>query len=264
MLTTRFVDGAPNWLDVGTPDIDGATSFYGGLFGWQFLSAGPEAGGYGFFQLDGRTAAGGMQTTPEQGPPSWTVYFRSPDAQATAQAVERAGGTVLMQPMDVMDEGRMAILADRAGVPFGIWQPARLDGLDVAGDPGSLCWIELYTQDVPAAAAFYHSAFGWNTSAVPFPGGTYTCVNPADTEEDAMFGGVVPLADDPTEAGSGAYWLPYFEVTDTDAVVARAQELGGEVRTPATDMAGVGRMAKLADPYGARFAVIKSATPQQD
>ncbi|AVH60974.1 MULTISPECIES: VOC family protein [Streptomyces] len=262
MLTTRFVTGAPNWVDVGTSDIDGAIAFYGGLFGWQFQSAGPDAGGYGFFQLDGKTVAAGMQTTPEQGPPSWTVYFQSPDAEATAKAAELAKGSVLMQPMDVMGEGHMAILADDAGVPFGIWQPGRNKGLDVAGDPGSLCWVELYTPDVPEAAAFYGSVFGWNTSAMPFPGGTYTCINPAGTEEEAMFGGVVPLADDPTEAESGAYWLPYFEVTDTDAAVAKTQELGGTVRMPATDLEGVGRMAKLADPYGARFAVIKSV-PQQ-
>ncbi|MEU5483013.1 VOC family protein [Streptomyces mirabilis] len=260
MLTTRFVTGAPNWLDVGTPDIEGASSFYGGLFGWQFQSAGPDAGGYGFFQLAGKTAAGGMQTTEEQGPPSWTVYFQSPDAQATAKAVEQAEGSVIVQPMDVMGQGHMAILGDEAGVPFGIWQPALTKGIDVAGDPGSLCWVELYTPDEPAAAAFYNSVFGWETSAAAFPGGTYTCINPAGAEESDMFGGVVPLADDPTEAQSGAYWLPYFEVTDTDATVSKAQELGGTVRMPATDLEGVGRMAKLADPYGARFAVIKSAT----
>jgi predicted enzyme related to lactoylglutathione lyase len=262
MLTTRFVTGAPNWIDVGTSDIDGATSFYGGLFGWQFQSAGPDAGGYGFFQLAGKTAAGGMQTTPEQGPPSWTVYFQTPDAEATAKAAEQARGSVLMQPMDVMGQGHMAILADKAGVPFGIWQPGQTKGIEVAGDPGSLCWVELYTPDVASAAAFYDSVFGWNTSAAPFPGGTYTCVNPAGTEEEDMFGGLVALADDPTEAESGAYWLPYFEVEDTDATVAKAQELGGTVRVPATDMEGVGRMARLADPYGARFAVIKSAAPQ--
>ncbi|MFF3143479.1 VOC family protein [Streptomyces sp. NPDC057927] len=260
MLTTRFVTGAPNWLDVGTPDIEGASSFYGGLFGWQFQSAGPDAGGYGFFQLAGKTAAGGMQTTEEQGPPSWTVYFQTPDAQATAKAVEQAGGSVIVQPMDVMGQGHMAILGDEAGVPFGIWQPALTKGIDVAGDPGSLRWVELYTPDEPAAAAFYNSVFGWETSAAAFSGGTYTCINPAGAEESDMFGGVVPLADDPTEAQSGAYWLPYFEVTDTDATVSKAQELGGTVRMPATDLEGVGRMAKLADPYGARFAVIKSAT----
>jgi hypothetical protein len=70
MLTTRYVTGSPNWLDLGTPDIEGASSFYGGLFGWRFRPGPPETGGYGFFQLDGKTAAGGMQTTPEQGPPS--------------------------------------------------------------------------------------------------------------------------------------------------------------------------------------------------
>jgi uncharacterized protein len=56
--------------------------------------------------------------------------------------------------------------------------------------------------------------------------------------------------------------MPYFEVTDTDETVAKAQELGGSIRLPATDVPGVGRVAKLADPYGARFAVIKSV-PQQ-
>lgn len=263
MLTTRFVDGAPNWIDVGTSDIDGATSFYGALFGWRFRSAGPDAGGYGFFHLDGRTVAGGMQTTPGQGPPSWTVYFRTADAHATAQAAQQAHGAVVLAPTDVMGEGTMAILADQAGVPFGLWQPGRTKGVDVANEPGSLCWVELYTPDIAAAAAFYRAALGLETSAVSFPGGVYTCVNPADGGEDAMFGGIVPLADDPAEAGSGAYWLPYFEVTDVDAVVAEAERRGGRVRVPATDVEGVGRMARLADPYGARFAVIKSASGGQ-
>ncbi|MFH8799088.1 VOC family protein [Streptomyces sp. NPDC017936] len=259
MLTTRFVNGAPNWIDVGTTDIDRASGFYGALFGWRFRSAGPDAGGYGFFQRDGGTAAGGMQTTPEQGPPSWTVYFQSPDAEATCEAVERAHGRVLFPPMDVRGQGTMAILADSAGAPFGIWQPGPLKGLDVAGEPGSLCWVELYTPDEAAAAAFYRSALGLETSAVAFPGGTYTCVNPADGGEESVFGGVVPRAGDRAEAEPGAYWLPYFEVTDVDTAVARAQELGGAVRMAAEDVEGVGRIARLADPDGARFAVIRSA-----
>ncbi|MGW0600377.1 VOC family protein [Streptomyces sp. NPDC002776] len=263
MLTTRFVHGAPNWVDVGTTDIDGATAFYHALFGWEFRSAGPQSGGYGFFQLDGRTAAGGMQNPPEQGPPAWTIYFHSPDADATAKAVERAGGRVVMPPDDVMGKGRMAILADHAGVTFGIWQPAALQGLDVAGDPGSLCWVELYTQDLAREAAFFDTVFGWETSAMAFPGGVYTCINPAGAGEDAMFGGLVTLADDPTGTEEEPYWLPYFEVGDTDVVVSKAQEQGGTVRMPAVDVEGVGRMAKLEDPYGARFAVIKSAAPQE-
>lgn len=262
MLTTRFVKGSPNWLDVGTPDIDGAIAFYGGLFDWQFQSAGPDSGGYGFFQLSGKTVAGGMQTGPEQGPPSWTVYFQSPDAQATAKAAEQAGGSVLVQPMDIMGEGHMAILADPAGAHFGIWQPGRTKGVEVATDPGSLCWVELHTADIARAAAFYHQVLGWETEGVSFPGGTYTCINPEGAGADSMFGGLVPSADDPAEAESGAHWLPYFEVADTDVTVSRTQELGGTVRVPARDVEGVGRIARLADPFAARFAVIKSAQQQ--
>ncbi|MFF7308356.1 VOC family protein [Streptomyces sp. NPDC008137] len=259
MLTTRYVTGAPNWIDLGTSDIDGAAAFYGDLFGWAFQPGDPEVGGYGLFQLGGRTAAGGMQTTPEQGPPSWSVYFQAPDADATAKAAEQAGGSVLMQPMDVLDLGRMAILADRAGVSFGLWQPGRNRGLDVVQEHGSLCWVELYTADVPASAAFYHSVLGLETFGVEFPGGTYTTFVPAGEPEGAMFGGVVALADDPVE--EEAYWLPYFEVDDPDAIADRAQGLGGAIRAPATDLPGAGRLAKLADPYGARFAVIRSEPP---
>lgn len=260
MLTTRFVTGAPNWIDVGASDIDAAASFYGGLFGWRFRSAGPEAGGYGFFELDGRIVAGGMRTTPEQGPPSWTVYFQTPDAEAAAKTSEQARGGVLMRPMDVLDQGTMAILADRAGVPFGVWQPGRLGGLTVAGETGALCWVELYTADIAAAAAYYRAVLGLETSAVSFPGSTYTCVNPAGEGEESVFGGVVPLADDPLE--TDGHWLPYLAVDDTDAAVARTLELGGTVRMPATDIEGVGRLARLADPYGARFAVLRPMPPE--
>ncbi|MFE2335514.1 VOC family protein [Streptomyces coelicoflavus] len=260
MLTTRFVTGAPNWLDVGTPDLDGATSFYSGLFGWRFRSAGPEAGGYGFFELDGRIVAGGMETTQEQGPPSWTVYFQAPDARAAAKASEQAHGGVVVQPAEVMDQGTVAILSDRAGVPFGIWQPGQRAGLDAAGETGALCWVELHTADIAAAAAYYRAVLGLETSAVSFPGGSYTCVNPAGEGEEAMFGGVVPLTEDP--AGTHAGWLPYIAVDDADTVVARTTELGGSVGVPATDIPGVGRVARLADPYGARFAVLKPAPRQ--
>ncbi|MEW2624017.1 VOC family protein [Streptomyces sp. NPDC048106] len=254
MLTTDFVNGAPNWLDIGAPDFDAACSFYGGLFGWRFESAGPDAGGYGFFRLDGRTVAGGMRRDPEQGPPSWTLYFRSEDAAASAEAAEQAHGRVLFGPVDVLGQGHMAVLTDQAGAPFGIWQPGRTRGVDVANAPGALCWAELHTPDIAAAAAFYHRVLGLETSGVSFPGGTYTCVNPAGAGPDAMFGGMVPSA----RAGDEPYWLPYFEVEDTDAVAAEGRRLGGEVLVPPTAVEGVGRIARLRDPGGARFAVIRS------
>ncbi|MFJ5260244.1 VOC family protein [Streptomyces sp. NPDC088387] len=263
MLTTRFVTGAPNWLDLGTPDIDRAAGFYDALFGWQFQSAGPEAGGYGFFRLDGRTVAGGMQTGAEDGPPAWTVYFQSPDADATVKAVEKAHGSVLMAPMDVMAQGRMALLTDRAGVPYGIWQPGQLKGLDVVSESGSLCWLELYTPDIAAAAGYYNAVLGWETSSVSFDEGFYTCFNPGGQSEDTMFAGLVQLHDDPTDSGAAPYWLPYIAVDDPDGVCERAGQLGGTVRLAPTDVPDVGRMAKLADPFGARFAVLRPEPRQE-
>ncbi|MFI5668343.1 VOC family protein [Streptomyces sp. NPDC051704] len=259
MLTTDYKDGSPNWVDLGTPDLDGAAGFYTGLFGWDYRPGGAEAGGYAMFQLDGRIAAGGMAVAPEEVRTAWTLYFQTSDAEATAAAVVRAGGTVAVEPRDVMGLGRMAIFADPAGVTFSVWQPGRIEGLGVVTDVGSLCWTELYTDDVPAAAAFYGSVFGWEIGEMPFEGGSYTVVKAAGTPDRAAFGGLVPIGTDPVEDAERPYWTPYFEVGDCDVTAAAAEQSGGKVRLSPVSMEGVGRFAKLADPYGARFAVIASA-----
>ncbi|ANW17259.1 VOC family protein [Streptomyces clavuligerus] len=256
MLTTRYVSGSPNWLDLGTPDIGAAREFYADLFGWTFVPAGPEAGGYGMFQLDGETTAAGMPLAPDQGHPAWSVYFQSPDIDATAEAVRQGGGAVLHGPMDIWDQGRMAYFADPSGASFGCWQPNRNKGLDRVGAEGALCWTELYTPDESAALAFYTAVLGWGTSSMPFPdgSGSYTMVHPASAGPDAMFGGLVPLA---ATGGTTPHWLPYFAVRDCDATVTRARSGGGSALTPAVDLQGVGRFATLTDPAGARFAVMQ-------
>jgi predicted enzyme related to lactoylglutathione lyase len=257
MLTTRYVDGAPDWLDLATPDISGAQSFYGGLFGWDYRLAGPDTGGYGFFRTNGKVVAGGMTVEPEQGPPGWTIFFQTSDADATCSAAEEAGGSVRFKPMDVMDQGRMAVLAEPAGTSFGIWQPLANKGMDAVNEKGALCWTELYTPDVRAVTGFFGSVLGWTTEETPFSGGTYTIASPASGGADSGFCGLVPLSADPR--ASASYWLPYFAVADPDASRTQAQELGGRALGTAMDIEGVGRIAQLADPYGARFAVFKAA-----
>ncbi|MEV5202559.1 VOC family protein [Streptomyces sp. NPDC053720] len=265
MFTTRYVDGAPNWTDLGTPDLDGAVDFYTGLFGWEYAAGGPETGGYGVFTLDGKTVGGAMTVTEEQAEPSWSVYFRSSDADATAHAVEQAGGTVPFAPMDVLDFGRMAGFKDRAGAFFGVWQPGENPGLGAVGVPGSLCWAELYTPDVPAAAAFYRAVFGWESSRAPYPGGggSYTVIRTGDGGEETGFGGFVPLNTMPTRAVAGPHWLPYFEVDDCDEAAADVERLGGRLTLEPMEMEGVGKFAGAADPEGAEFALIKSVPPSQ-
>ncbi|MER6250276.1 VOC family protein [Streptomyces sp. NPDC001584] len=259
MLTTDYRDGSPNWVDLGTPDIAGAADFYGALFGWDFQAGSEEVGGYGMFHLGGKTVAGGMTVPADQGPCAWQVYFQSADADATATAVTKAGGTVTFEPMSVLDYGRMAMCADPAGVGFGVWQPRADTGLGAVTDVGALCWTELYTGDVAGAAEFYRAVFGWETGEMPYEGGTYTMARPAGTSDEAAFGGLVPISTDPVEDAERPCWTPYFEVADCDAAAAKAEEAGGKVRLTPESMEGAGRFAKLADPFGARFAVIASA-----
>ncbi|AUG82047.1 hydroxylase [Kitasatospora sp. MMS16-BH015] len=261
MLTSTQVPGGLNWLDLGTPDLDAAVAFYQGLFGWEFTSAGPEAGGYGYFRHDGRTVAALGPLTEEGARSAWTVYFRTLDAEATAKAVEQAGGTVRFPPADVFTAGRMAGFTDPTGAEFAVWQPGETDGLELVNAPGSVSWIELYTTDGPAAKAFYSAVLGWETRDNPLGNGlVYTIAGPAGGGPETRHGGLMQLPQANLDAGSTSEWHPYFEVTDCDAALARATELGATVIIPAMDAGAVGRIGMLLDPFGAPFAVVTSPT----
>lgn len=205
MISPVFLDGAPDWIDLGTPDLDGAAAFYGELFGWGLIPGGPEVGGYGMFTLDGRYVGGVMTVPEDQAPSAWSVSFQSPDVAATAAAVERAGGSAAFEPMDVLDFGSMGGFTDPAGAYFGVWQPKDHPGFGVVQEPNSFLWAELYTPDVPAAAAFYHRVFGWGTEELEIEGAdsAYTTAHPAGAGPDASFGGLVRMGDVPAEAAAG-------------------------------------------------------------
>jgi uncharacterized protein len=258
MLTTNYVPGAPVWVDLAVPDTAAAAAFYGALFGWEFQSAGPEAGGYGMFTLDGKTVAAVGPITEEGASPAWTLYFHTFDADATAKAVEQAGGTVRFPPFDVFSQGRMGGFTDPAGAKFAVWQPGDTRGLDAVTAVNTLCWTELYTTDPAAAKSFYQSVFGWVSEDMPMGELTYTVVRPSGGGQDSSQGGIMELDDAMLGAGITPRWQPYFEVADCDAVVAKAGEKGAVVPMPPDDIEGVGRLAMLVDPFGAPFAVITS------
>ncbi|MGW5928940.1 VOC family protein [Streptomyces anulatus] len=259
MISPTFLDGAPDWVDLGTPDLDAATAFYRELFGWDLVPGGPEVGGYGMLTLDGRNVGGVMTVSEEESPSAWSVSFQSPDIAATAAAVERAGGSAAFEPMDVLDLGSMGGFTDPAGAYFAAWQPKKHPGFGVVQEPGSFLWAELYTSDVPAAAAFFNNVFGWGTDQLKVEGTdyTYTTVHPAGAGPEASFGGLVRMGDVPSEAARGPHWLPYFAVADVDATVATAKRLGGTETLAAMDVPGVGKMANVADPFGAVFAIMR-------
>ena len=84
----------------------------------------------------------------------WNTYIATDDVDATAAKVVAAGGTMLLEPFDVMDAGRMAVAFDPTGGGFGLWQSGRHTGAQLANEPNALIWNELQTGDREAANAF--------------------------------------------------------------------------------------------------------------
>lgn len=257
MLSTAFTPGAPTWLDLGSADPDASTAFYTALFGWTAVSAGPDTGGYGFFEQDGKRVAGYGPNMASGSDGAWTPYFGTTDVDATVKSVEQAGGTVRAPAMDVMEFGRMAQFTDPSGGRFAAWQPGQTTGFGVVNDPGSVSWVELHTTDGPGAIAFYKQALDWIVTDMPMgPSVVYHVLSAAGTSPDDNpgFGGIMAMDEFPA-----VLWRPYFEVADTDAVLAKAVGLGATAMMAAETVPGVGRMAELVDPLGARFAIIAGA-----
>jgi uncharacterized protein len=250
-----FAPGTPSWVDLTTPDTDGAKRFYGELFGWTSEDAGDpeETGGYAMFYSGGRRVAGVGPIMGEGQPTYWSTYFATDDVDALTERVKAAGGNALMEPMDVMDAGRMAVYAHPAGGMFGAWQAGNHTGAQLVNEPVSLAWNSLMTRDLDSATAFLTAIFeGMRADSQDFGGGPYTLLMLGESS----VAGVTPMPPGvPDEAP--AFWNVSFAVADTDATAARAQELGGSVIMPAMDMQGVGRIAGIADPYGAAFSIAK-------
>src|SRR4051812_37629622 len=155
MITTDFAPGSPCMLDLGAPDVPATASFYSAVLGWDYEPMGESEGMEGgMFRRDGKIVAGLGKLTEEGARSAWMLYFTVADADATTQAVESAGGTVRVAPMDLEEWGRMAQYSDPLGGQFAVWQPGTSKGVELVDQPGSLSWTELYTSDAAAAKGF--------------------------------------------------------------------------------------------------------------
>lgn len=259
-----YKPGTPCWVDLMVPDQQAALDFYSDLFGWQGEVGPPETGGYSVCQLKGKPVAGIMKamnpdgTVPDPMPPTvWTTYLSTDGIEATLKAVTDAGGSVMVGPMDVMELGRMAVIADPTGAVVGLWQAGSFDGAGIVNEHGALIWNELSTSDTDAAAAFYSAVLPISPAPSQMPDAQgYTEFNVGGR----AIGGMMDLSSMPP--GVPPHWLPYFHVDDVDSIQAAAVRAGGSVKAPAFDMAA-GRMAVLSDPQGGTFAVITASEPEQ-
>jgi len=282
----EYPPGVPCWVDSGQPDPEAAAEFYGGLFGWQMEERMPaEAPGhYITASLEGRevAAVGSLPpNVPQQA--AWNTYVCVASADESARRVTEAGGTVLMEPFDVFEAGRMAYVTDPAGAAFAVWQPNQMIGARIVNEPGSWNWSDLRTTDPEGAKEFYAAVFGWEATTIDVGAGTTTLwrapgygdflENTVDPEirkrqeevgappgfEDAI-AWLSPL-ESTTTPEAAAHWHVTFSVADADATAAHAAELGGAVAVEPNDIPW-SRIAVLRDPQGAAFTISEFQPPE--
>jgi hypothetical protein len=271
-----YIPGVPCWVDTSQPDPDAAVPFYNGLFGWECEDVMPPGSGAKYFigRIRGGDVAA-ISSIAEGVPPMamWNTYIWVASADQAAAQARKAGGSVMTEPFDVMDAGRMAVFADPEGAAFCVWEAKQHKGARIVNEAGSLNFNGLNTRDVEGARSFYGSVFGWQTLTLgggaemwtlPGYGDHLEQGNPGLRQQMAEVGAptgfedvvasINPIpADQPDVA---AHWNVTFAVDDADATAAKATELGGKVIVPPFDAPWV-RMSVIADPQGATFIASK-------
>jgi len=253
--TTQHAPGTFSWPELATTDPDGAKRFYTALFGWTYEDNDMGSDGvYTMLKLRGEAVGALYKKRAEQGgmPPCWGSYVTVENADQAAAKAKGLGAKIMMEPFDVMDVGRMAVIADPQGAVFSLWQAKKHIGATVLDEDGALSWTELMTTDSAAAEKFYTGLFGWKSEPMPMgPGMTYTVFR----RGAAAAGGMMQIT--PEMGPMPPNWGVYFQVADCDASVAKATGMGAKIVVPAQDVPNVGRFAILTDPQGAHFAIIK-------
>jgi predicted enzyme related to lactoylglutathione lyase len=278
-----YIAGVPCWIDTAQADPEAAVAFYGGLFGWQFEDAMPPGspGPYFIARLHGGDVAA-ITGRPEGAPPEarWNTYVWVDSADDAAARVRAAGGTVPMEPFDVMSAGRMAVCADPDGAEFRVWQAGEHRGARIVNEPGTLNFNSLSTRDVSGAIAFYGAVFGWGTVDMPSDSRMWALPgyaefleqsDPGHRERMAEAGApdgfadavaiLSPLGDD--QIGVASHWSVTFAVEDADATARRADGLGGHVVVPPIDAPWV-RTTVITDPQGATFVASQFVPGNRD
>lgn len=247
-LNGKFV-----WFEHRSNDIAKARQFYEPLFNWH-TEAMPMGDQRYHMILNDNVGIGGYGTAEPAERNHWLAYLSVTDVDASYRTALAAGAEAVAPPRDYATVGRGATVRDPGGAPFALWKSNDGDPADTAPiQNGNWSWNELWTPDESRALAFYEHVFGYTRDSMDMgPQGTYFLL-----KKDGVSRGGVRRS---TELAAPPMWLPYVEVEDCDASMAKARSLGGQIVHGPTDVPGVGRFAILVDPVGAALGIIHGTT----
>ena len=247
--TGRFV-----WYELMTTDPQAAQSFYSDVVGWSTAPFESAEIPYTLW-MNGEAPVGGVMELPAEArahdtPPHWMAYVEVEDVDTTAKKAAKLGGKILVEPQEIPDIGRFAVLQDPQGAAIAIHHSDQQTTPN--GDPevGEFSWHELATTDHEAAFEFYSKLFGWKETESMDMGemGTYQMYGQGDRTLGGMFDKSKDMPGPPA-------WLYYTVVEDIDKTVEKVKEKGGQVLHGPMEVPGGSMIAQCLDPQGAMFAV---------
>ena len=260
------------WHDLLTHDAEAARSFYGDLFGWGFEETADAPGGYWEITREGQVIGGLFAVDPDEvDSPLWLLSVSVTNVDNSVSQARSLGAAITVQPADLPDRGRYAVVQDPQGAFLVLLRSTSGDPRDGAVvESGEWLWTELWTTDVPAAVRFYEDLLGYTSEGIA----SRIEAGAEDEYGEAAAGGDLPIVfyamlDGTTPrvgihqlpGDASSHWLPYVAVGDVAAATERAIELGAEVLLPPAAVANE-EAAILVDPTGAPFGLQQWPRPE--
>lgn len=261
--THTAIPGKFVWFDLATSDTAASQRFYGKVFGWEFQPLRGTQERYAVIRNEGRSIGGVFRPAPPPqgaaGPAPtgarWLSVASVADMDRTVAAMTAGGAQVLVPPSVVDGMGSRALLRDSQGAIVGLLQSSSGDRMDAPVETGEFFWVDLYARD-PAAAARAYQQLGYEVSSDEVSGDDRLLLS----AKGYARAGILRLPPDGREPG----WLPYVQVDDVPATLARVRAAGGKVlREPDPAILG-GQLAVFADPLGGVLGILhwtNAATP---
>ncbi len=239
-----WIHGKVVWHDLVTPNLAGAKSFYGGLFGWEFDDASDD---YTLVKNDGRLIGGMAELRSSDYTSYWVPLVSVRDVDRAVENTTAVGGERLVKSFNVPGRGRVGVLKDPHGAAFGVVKTVQGDPADRLPGVGDWMWNEVWTDEVDASAAFYSTNFGYDITNETVAGESHTLL----TTEAVPRVGVVKKSD--TRIPN--VWVAYVRVADVNATVSKARSLGGTILLAPNAEVRNAKVAIIADPHGAGLVV---------
>lgn len=118
-----FVNGEFSWCELITNNVKAAKTFYTKLFGWETEEMPmPEGMKYTVIKAGGK-GIGGIMKTPKEAkglPPMWVTYVTVDDVDKVVKKAEKLGAKIHVEPTDIPDVGRFAVLLDPQGAAINV------------------------------------------------------------------------------------------------------------------------------------------------